>query len=199
MRFKQVCGGGLRARAEQTTGDPWAADPGCYLTDEERSRRAGPAVSIGRCGRGPACGDSPFEAGSNGTRISSEFRAAKFELNPMAKTHPDRRRRRGASASPCAELLTRGRLSRSLKAAMAKCRPMNCSCGPLDRWTWSSPDVRMPEMDGLTLLGHAAADRAADAGHHAHRLWHGRNRRGGHAAPGPWITCSSPRSSTMCS
>jgi Fe-coproporphyrin III synthase len=34
-RFKEICGGGLRARAENTTGDPWAADPGCYLTDEE--------------------------------------------------------------------------------------------------------------------------------------------------------------------
>jgi len=34
-RFKEVCGGGLRARAEQVTGDPWAPDPGCYLTDEE--------------------------------------------------------------------------------------------------------------------------------------------------------------------
>jgi radical SAM protein with 4Fe4S-binding SPASM domain len=34
-RFKEVCGGGLRARAELATGNPWAADPGCYLTDEE--------------------------------------------------------------------------------------------------------------------------------------------------------------------
>lgn len=34
-RFKSVCGGALRARAEVLTGDPWAADPGCYLTDEE--------------------------------------------------------------------------------------------------------------------------------------------------------------------
>jgi radical SAM protein with 4Fe4S-binding SPASM domain len=34
-RFKEVCGGSLRARAEVVTGDPWAADPACYLTDEE--------------------------------------------------------------------------------------------------------------------------------------------------------------------
>lgn len=34
-RFKDICGGSLRVRAELTTGDPWAADPGCYLTDEE--------------------------------------------------------------------------------------------------------------------------------------------------------------------
>ena len=34
-KFKEACAGGLRARAEITTGDPWASDPGCYLTDEE--------------------------------------------------------------------------------------------------------------------------------------------------------------------
>ena len=36
-RFKEVCGGSLRARAEVTTGNPWAPDPLCYLTDEEIS------------------------------------------------------------------------------------------------------------------------------------------------------------------
>ena len=30
-----ICGGNTRVRAWQTTGDPWAEDPGCYLTDEE--------------------------------------------------------------------------------------------------------------------------------------------------------------------
>lgn len=34
-RFKAVCGGALRARAEVVTGDPWEADPACYLTEEE--------------------------------------------------------------------------------------------------------------------------------------------------------------------
>jgi len=34
-RFKSICGGSLRARAELLTGDPWAADPACYLTDDE--------------------------------------------------------------------------------------------------------------------------------------------------------------------
>ncbi len=34
-RFQDMCGGGLRARAELATGDTWAADPGCYLTDDE--------------------------------------------------------------------------------------------------------------------------------------------------------------------
>jgi radical SAM protein with 4Fe4S-binding SPASM domain len=34
-KFKEFCAGGLRARAEISTGEPWASDPGCYLTDEE--------------------------------------------------------------------------------------------------------------------------------------------------------------------
>ncbi|MCE5326278.1 MAG: radical SAM protein [Planctomycetaceae bacterium] len=36
-RFKMICGGSSRARAESLTGDPWAADPGCYLTPGEIS------------------------------------------------------------------------------------------------------------------------------------------------------------------
>jgi len=34
-RFLDLCGGNFRARAEAVTGDPWAPDPACYLTDEE--------------------------------------------------------------------------------------------------------------------------------------------------------------------
>jgi radical SAM protein with 4Fe4S-binding SPASM domain len=34
-RFLDACGGNLRVRAEALTGDPWAPDPACYLTDEE--------------------------------------------------------------------------------------------------------------------------------------------------------------------
>jgi len=30
-----ICGGNTRVRALQLTGDPWAEDPACYLTDEE--------------------------------------------------------------------------------------------------------------------------------------------------------------------
>ena len=33
-RFQEVCGG-CRVRAEAVTGDAWAEDPACYLTDEE--------------------------------------------------------------------------------------------------------------------------------------------------------------------
>jgi len=33
--FFDVCGGNTRVRAMRVTGDPWAEDPGCYLTDAE--------------------------------------------------------------------------------------------------------------------------------------------------------------------
>ncbi len=33
--YFDVCGGNTRIRALQLTGDPWAEDPGCYLTDAE--------------------------------------------------------------------------------------------------------------------------------------------------------------------
>lgn len=34
-RYFNVCGGNTRVRALQLTGDPWAEDPACYLTDAE--------------------------------------------------------------------------------------------------------------------------------------------------------------------
>jgi MoaA/NifB/PqqE/SkfB family radical SAM enzyme len=34
-RWKPLCGGSFRVRALQATGDPWAPDPACYLTDKE--------------------------------------------------------------------------------------------------------------------------------------------------------------------
>jgi len=36
------CNGNTRVRAHQLTGDPWAADPGCYLTDAEIGLAGGP-------------------------------------------------------------------------------------------------------------------------------------------------------------
>lgn len=36
-RFFDLCGGSFRSRALNATGDLWASDPGCYLTDEEIS------------------------------------------------------------------------------------------------------------------------------------------------------------------
>ena len=34
-RWLDICGGNFRARAEAVTGDIWASDPACFLTDEE--------------------------------------------------------------------------------------------------------------------------------------------------------------------
>ncbi len=34
-KWLEVCNGNFRSRAEAATGDPWAPDPACYLTDEE--------------------------------------------------------------------------------------------------------------------------------------------------------------------
>jgi len=33
--YLRICNGNTRVRAQQMTGDAWAEDPGCYLTDEE--------------------------------------------------------------------------------------------------------------------------------------------------------------------
>jgi radical SAM protein with 4Fe4S-binding SPASM domain len=34
-RWLDICGGNFRVRAEAATGDLWASDPACYLTDDE--------------------------------------------------------------------------------------------------------------------------------------------------------------------
>ena len=39
-QFLAICNGNTRVRAQQLTGDAWAEDPGCYLTDEEIGVRA---------------------------------------------------------------------------------------------------------------------------------------------------------------
>lgn len=41
-RWLDVCGGNFRVRAEAVTGDLWAPDPACYLTDEEIALTHGP-------------------------------------------------------------------------------------------------------------------------------------------------------------
>ncbi|MCB1776638.1 MAG: heme d1 biosynthesis radical SAM protein NirJ [Candidatus Competibacteraceae bacterium] len=33
--YRDICGGNTRVRAQQLTGDPWAEDPACYLSDQE--------------------------------------------------------------------------------------------------------------------------------------------------------------------
>ena len=45
-RFLDICGGNFRVRAEAATGDLWAPDPACYLTDEEIAPRADDPASI---------------------------------------------------------------------------------------------------------------------------------------------------------
>ncbi len=67
-RFKTVCGGGLRARAEVVTGDPWAAEPACYMTDEEIS---GPPLT-------PRPADRP-------TRIRSRCRTTRRKVEATCR------------------------------------------------------------------------------------------------------------------
>ena len=45
-RFKEICGGSFRVRAIQVYGDPWAADPACYLTDEEVDQAANEGIEV---------------------------------------------------------------------------------------------------------------------------------------------------------
>ncbi len=40
-----ICGGNTRVRALQLTGDPWSADPGCYLHDDEIGLASGARVA----------------------------------------------------------------------------------------------------------------------------------------------------------
>jgi heme d1 biosynthesis radical SAM protein NirJ len=49
-RYLAVCNGNTRVRAQQLTGNPWAEDPGCYLTDAE----------IGVSGQGPRVEVTPW-------------------------------------------------------------------------------------------------------------------------------------------
>ncbi|MCU7920845.1 MAG: heme d1 biosynthesis radical SAM protein NirJ [Candidatus Thiodiazotropha sp. (ex Epidulcina cf. delphinae)] len=44
---RSVCGGNSRTRAWRLTGNPWAEDPGCYLTDEEIASSSGQLAAMG--------------------------------------------------------------------------------------------------------------------------------------------------------
>jgi heme d1 biosynthesis radical SAM protein NirJ len=46
-RYFDICGGNTRVRAMQTTGDPWAEDPACYLTDREITPINGTSATSG--------------------------------------------------------------------------------------------------------------------------------------------------------
>lgn len=50
--YFELCGGNSRVRAEATTGDLWASDPGCYLSDEE--------LGIISNGKEHSCVSAPF-------------------------------------------------------------------------------------------------------------------------------------------
>ncbi|HDZ11691.1 MAG TPA: heme d1 biosynthesis radical SAM protein NirJ, partial [Bacteroidetes bacterium] len=41
-----ICGGNLRVRAEAITGDMWAPDPACYLSDEEIGLKVEPLQKL---------------------------------------------------------------------------------------------------------------------------------------------------------
>ncbi len=45
-RFQSVCGGNTRIRALQLTGDPWAEDPACYLSNAEIGVAEGKRVTV---------------------------------------------------------------------------------------------------------------------------------------------------------
>ncbi|GAA6142010.1 heme d1 biosynthesis radical SAM protein NirJ [Hydrogenophaga sp. 5NK40-0174] len=43
-----ICGGNTRVRAQQLSGNPWAEDPGCYLTDDEIGAQQQASVEAAR-------------------------------------------------------------------------------------------------------------------------------------------------------
>jgi heme d1 biosynthesis radical SAM protein NirJ len=45
-RHLDICGGNTRVRALRMTGDPWAEDPGCYLSDDEIGVAAAPRIAV---------------------------------------------------------------------------------------------------------------------------------------------------------
>ncbi len=45
-RHFDICGGNTRVRALQLSGDPWAEDPACYLSDAEIGVAPGPRLSM---------------------------------------------------------------------------------------------------------------------------------------------------------
>ncbi|MFZ1814381.1 MAG: heme d1 biosynthesis radical SAM protein NirJ [Rhizobiaceae bacterium] len=45
-QYKTVCGGNTRIRALQITGDPWAEDPACYLTNQELGIEQGDRLTV---------------------------------------------------------------------------------------------------------------------------------------------------------
>jgi heme d1 biosynthesis radical SAM protein NirJ len=48
-RYLAICAGNSRTRAWRLTGNPWAEDPGCYLTDEEIGLAGEPPARAAAC------------------------------------------------------------------------------------------------------------------------------------------------------
>jgi len=44
--YRDICGGNTRIRALQVTGDPWAEDPACYLTNSEIGVEQSPRLTV---------------------------------------------------------------------------------------------------------------------------------------------------------
>ena len=63
-RWLDVCGGNFRVRAEAATGDVWASDPACYLTDEEIGGGSGANGQDARSTWGGALGSNGQDARS---------------------------------------------------------------------------------------------------------------------------------------
>jgi radical SAM protein with 4Fe4S-binding SPASM domain len=59
--YFDVCGGNTRVRAMRMSGDPWAEDPGCYLTDMEIGLATPSARLMTRPYRGLAHEPQPAE------------------------------------------------------------------------------------------------------------------------------------------
>jgi heme d1 biosynthesis radical SAM protein NirJ len=45
-QYFDICGGNTRVRALQLTGNPWAEDPACYLSDQEIGRAEGERLEV---------------------------------------------------------------------------------------------------------------------------------------------------------
>lgn len=82
-RFLEICGGNLRARAFNATGDLWASDPACYLSDAEIAgsplpaslgeEALKPSPELDRVGRPASAGEPPSRtAASRSPGVTAE-------------------------------------------------------------------------------------------------------------------------------
>jgi heme d1 biosynthesis radical SAM protein NirJ len=62
-RYFDICGGNTRVRAQSLTGDPWAEDPACYLSDAEIGVEPGARLAVTPYRRGRAAPDAALPGG----------------------------------------------------------------------------------------------------------------------------------------